>query len=139
MAVATNQTVKRQGRDGKLNARGVAAGVHIYEGTAIFTDANGFATSVKADANTVFLGIAREEIDNTSGTNGEKNVEFWTDGNFELPTSGLAVADIGSDIHASDNYTFTKTATGNPKAGKIVGYVSATVGVFAIKGLGEAA
>lgn len=138
MAVTTGQIVKRQGRDGKIRALGVAAGKTLYEGTLCFEDAGGDATDVKADANTTFLGVVRETVDNSAGADGEKNVEFWTDGDFELPSGSLAAADVGVAIHATDNYTTTKTATSNPKIGTLTKFVSATVGVVSIQGLGEA-
>ncbi len=138
MAVSTGQIIKRRGRDGKVRALGVAATKVIYEGTLVYLDGGGDATDVKVDANSVFAGIARETVDNSGGADGDKNVEVWTDGEFTLPSSGLATADIGSDIHATDNYTTTKTATSNPKIGTLTSVESATSGVIAIKGLGEA-
>lgn len=138
MAVTTGQIVKRQGRDGKIRTAGVAASKILYEGTLCFEDAGGDATDVKVDANTTFLGVVRETVDNSAGADGDKQVEFWTDGDFELPSASLAAADIGVAIYASDNYTTTKTSTANVAIGKLVDVVSATVGIVAIKGLGEA-
>ena len=138
MAVTTGQMVKRQGRDGKIRSLGVAANKVLYEGTLCFEDAGGDASDVKADANTTFLGVVRETVDNTGGADGDKNVEFWTDGDFELPSGSLAAADIGVAIHATDNFTTTKTSTANPKIGTLTELISATVGIVSIKGLGEA-
>lgn len=141
MAVTANQVVKRQGRDGKLAAIGVAASKIIYEGTAVFLDAGGDATDVKVDANTVFAGIAREQVDNSSGADGDKTVEVWTDGDFELTIAGtLADSEIGTAVYATDNYTFNQTSTSNVAIGKLMDRVngSTTVGIVRIKGLGEA-
>jgi predicted RecA/RadA family phage recombinase len=138
MAVTTGQVVKRKGRDGKIRSLGVAAAKVLYEGTLCFEDAGGDATDVKVDDDTTFLGVVRETVDNSAGADGDKTVEFWTDGDFELPSASLAAADVGVAIHATDNYTTTKTATDNPAIGKLIEVVSASVGVVSIKGLGEA-
>lgn len=137
MAVSTGQLVKRQGRDGKVRGIGVAASKTIYEGTLVYLDAGGDATDVKVDANTVFAGIARETVDNSSGADGDKDVEVWTDGVFELTSASLAAADVGVAIYGSDNATTTKTSTGAPQVGTLVKVISATVGEIAISGLGE--
>lgn len=139
MAVSTGQIVKRQGRDGGHAAIGVAAGKIIYEGTAVFLDAGGDATDVKVDANTIFAGIARETVDNSAGADGDKQVEVWTDGDFELTIAGtLADSEIGTAVYASDNYTFNQTSTANVAIGKLMDRVngSTSVGVVRIKGLG---
>lgn len=138
MAVTTGQLIKRQGRDGKIRSLGVAATKVLYEGTLCFEDAGGDATDVKVDATTTFLGVVRETVDNSGGADGDKNVEFWTDGDFELPSGSLAVADVGVAIHATDNYTTTKTAAANPAIGTLTEFVSSTVGIVSTKGLGEA-
>lgn len=141
MAVTANQVVKRQGRDGKIAAVGVAASKTIYEGTFVYLDAGGDATDVIVDANTVFAGVAREQVDNSSGADGEKTVEVWTDGDFEWTIGGtLADSEIGTNVYGTDNFACNQTATGQPALGKLMDRVngSDTVGIIRIKGLGEA-
>lgn len=138
MAVSANQTIKRRGRDGKVREIGVAAGIHIYEGTLVFLDAGGDATDVKVDANTVFAGVARREADNTGGADGDITVEVWADGQFELEGSGFTAADRGVALHATDNYTTTTTTTANPQIGTITNFISSTVVEAEIRGIGEA-
>ena len=139
MAAVSNQVVKRRGRDGKRVAPPVAAGIHIYEGTDVFLDANGYATDVKVDANTVYVGIAIAEVDNSSGANGDVTVECWTDGDFERPIAGtLAQAELGTSVYAPDNYGWTQTSTANVTVGTLIEIISSAVGVVRIKGLGEA-
>lgn len=139
MAVTANQIVKRQGRDGKIATIGVAAGKRLYEGTLVFLDAGGDATDVKVDANTVFAGIARHEADNSSGADGDIDIEVWTDGDFELAIGGtLADSEIGTACYATDNYTLNQTSTANVNVGKLMEVLSTTVGIVRIRGLGEA-
>lgn len=137
MAVTVSQPKKRQ--DGDLVSIPVAASKKILGGTLVFLDAAGRATDVKVDANTVFAGIASEEADNSSGSAGDINVEVETCGTYELPSGSLALADVGATIYATDNYTTTKTSSTNPTIGKLVEFVSATVGRIAIAGLGRSA
>lgn len=141
MAITANRTVKRQGRDGKLASIGVAASKHIYEGAFVYLDAGGDATDVIVDANTVFAGIARREADNSSGADGDIQVEVWTDGDFELTVGGtLADSEIGTSVYGVDNGTCNQTSSAQPAIGKLMDRVggSTTVGIVRIKGLGEA-
>ncbi len=140
MAVTTAQKIKRRGGDHNLKALGVAATRTLYGGTLAFEDAGGDASDVKVDANTTFLGVVCDTADNSAGVDGDKNAEFYTDGEFELsfPSGGLVAANVGADVHASDNYTATLTATANPKIGVLTKVVSATVALVQIRGLGQA-
>ena len=137
MAVTANQQLKRQGGNWKRKSIPAAASKRFYEGTAVFLDAAGRATDVKVDANTLFAGINISEVDNSSGSAGDKDVEVWADGDFELPVGSAALADGGVAVYASDNYTFTKTATANPQIGTIAKYVSSGVAIVTIRGIGE--
>lgn len=140
MAVTANQIVKRQGRDGKIARIGVAATKHLYEGTLVYLDAGGDATDVIVDANTVFAGVAIQEIDNSAGADGDKEIEVWTDGDFEWSIGGtLADSEIGTAIYGTDNFACNQTSTGQPQIGKLMDRVggSATIGIMRIKGLGE--
>ena len=137
MAVTANQIVKRQGRDGKRVSVGAAASKNIYGGTLVFLDAGGDGTDVKVDANTVFAGISVQQVDNSSGADNDLQVELYADGVFELPITLTDRSDIGSAVHASDNYTPTLTTTANPRIGTLVGFVSTSVGLVQIAGLGE--
>jgi hypothetical protein len=140
MAVAANQIVKRQGRDGKLLSVPVAAAKVLYEGTMCFLDAGGDASDVINTDVGKFCGIVREKADNSGGADAAIQVEVWTDGTFELPMSGadLVLADLGKTVYAVDNYALSETAADQPVVGHIVGIVSTSVALVAIKGLGEA-
>lgn len=138
MAVTANQQIVRQGRDGKIRGLGVAGAKRLYGGTLAFVDVNGFATDERVDANTEFAGVVREEVDNSSGGDGDLDVELITDGDFEFDIAGLTQPDIGVAIHATDNFTPTKTATDNPRIGELTGFVSTSRGLVSIRGLGEA-
>jgi hypothetical protein len=138
MAVTANQIVKRQGRDGKIRDVPVAASTIIYEGTMVFEDAGGDFTGTVLE-NGSFAGIAREHVDNSAGADGDKRVEVWTDGVFELTmdTTSLIAADIGKAVYGVDNFTISETATDLVPVGIIVKVLSTTKALVAIHGLGE--
>lgn len=126
MAVAANQVTKRQ--DGCMKKAPVAASTTIYEGTLVFTNATGYADDDTASGVNRFAGVARDQVDNSSGSAGDKYVELWTDGVFRLVGSGFTQADVQKDVYASDNYTITTTP--GPSAvriGKCEQYISTTV------------
>lgn len=139
MAVTANQIVKRQGRDGKLRDLGVAAAKRLFEGTLCFLDANGDATDVISTEVMKFVGIVREEADNTAGAAGAKRVEVWSDGTFELPFNAatLVAADVNKTAYAIDNFNLSETAVDQPEVGKIVKFISTILALVEIKGLGE--
>lgn len=66
------------------------------------------------------MGFAKDNVDNTDGTDGEKIVEVKSMGKVSLFISGLTIADVGKDVYASDDNTFTLTSTNNSKVGKII-------------------
>ena len=124
MAVTANQLIVSE--HPSRNNVPVAASTRIYQGTLVFSNSNGYAVGVIASGATQFLGIAKEDTDTSSGSNGDKNVELLTEGIFELVGSGFTQADVGKPVYASDNYTITVTNTNMTLIGRIVGFISAT-------------
>lgn len=96
----------------------------IYEGAAV-GDSSGYARPlVAADA---FGGFATRQADNSSGSAGAINVRVRQVGVVTLAVTGVTgVTDEGSTVYASDDDTFTLTASGNSSIGKIVRWVSGT-------------
>jgi len=138
MAVTANQIIKRQ--DGCRRSYKAAA-VRIYQGTLVFLTAGGYATNVTATGVNGFLGVAINECDNSGGSDGDLNVEVWADGVFELVGAGtFTIADVGSLVYADDNYAIV-VAIGSTSVpiGRVVGYVSATKLLVAIKPQGVGA
>lgn len=136
MAVTANQIVKKQA--GCVRSYPVAA-VHIYEGTLVYLTAAGYATDVTATGVNGFVGIAKEDIDNSAGSAGDLNVEVWAEGDFELTLTGGAQAEVGSIVYGDDNYACVVTIGATSVAiGRIVKHVSSTKAIVAIspKGVG---
>lgn len=91
----------------------------IYQGAAVGENGSGYARPlVAADP---FLGFAEAKADNSAGAAGAITVNVKKSGNIVLPISGLAItANDRPAVYASDDDTFTLTATGNT----LIGYVS---------------
>lgn len=90
----------------------------IFEGSAVGIETNGYARALQAGDK--FAGFADEKVDNTEGTDGEKNIRTKYRGIIVLPApSGIDLTSVGADVYASDDNTFTTTPTGNSYIGKI--------------------
>ena len=132
MAVTANQITKRQ--DGARRSYPVAASTNIYEGTLVFINASGYADDDTATGVNGFAGIAVAQADNSSGSAGNKWVEVYTEGDFELTGSGFAQTDVGMPIYADDNYACVLSlGSTSVRIGKIVRYVSSTKHIVAIQ------
>ena len=103
---------------GRLREALAEAGETLYGGTMAFEDADGYIVAAAGGLN--FAGIVRKTVDNSGGIDGAEKVELYTEGDFVLPMSGVAQADVGSLAYATDNYTITTTATSNSFVGRIM-------------------
>jgi hypothetical protein len=124
-AVTANQLKKRRGAE--MGCGPVAATTHLYEGTFCFWNVSGYLDDDTAAGANKFAGIVLEEVDNSSGLDGEMKAEYYQEGIFYLPGSGFAITDIGKEVFASDNYTITLTdAAAAVPIGVVAEYISST-------------
>lgn len=104
---------------GDMEEYPVIAADIIYEGAAVGEDASGYSRPLAAGD--VFQGFAQEYVDNSAGSAGDKRVRVLTRGRVVLPIAALAItANDRPAVYASDDDTFTLTATAN----SLIGYVS---------------
>lgn len=136
MAVTANQIVKRQ--DGCIRSFPVAASTKIYQGTLVFLTASGYADDDTATGVNGFLGIAKEYVDNSSGSAGDLSVEVYTDGDFELVGAGTySQANVGDIVYAEDNYTIgVAISSASVPIGKVTRFVSSTKLIVEIETVG---
>ena len=104
---------------GELEDYPVIASDIIYEGSAVGENGSGYARPlVAADP---FLGFAQRKADNSAGAAGAINVTVRTRGKVQLAISSIGItANDRPAVYASDDDTFTLTATSN----SLIGYVS---------------
>jgi hypothetical protein len=108
----------------------VAASTRIFAGSLVCLNASGYAVPGADAANSKFVGVAREQVDNSAGANGDVAVRVRRKGVFRLAASGMAIADVGTSVNVSDDQTVAKTTTNSVACGKVAEFVSATeVGV----------
>lgn len=110
---------------GDLNELPVLTGTTIYRGAAVGTNGSGFARPLVAGE--PFRGFSTGKVVN-AGSSGDKRVQLDEKGKVELPITGVTgVADVGKLVYASDDTTFTLTASTNSPIGVIRRHVSSTV------------
>lgn len=90
----------------------------IYQGAAVGENGSGYARPLQAgDA---FLGFAEAKADNAAGAAGAINVNVKTRGCVTLPITSIGItANDRPAVYASDDNTFTLTASTN----SLIGYV----------------
>jgi len=110
----------------------------IYEGSAVGDNGSGYARPlVAADP---FWGFAESQADNSTGVAGAVNVRVRETGKVKLSVTGVTgVGDVGTDVYASDDDTFTLTTTSNTLIGTIVRYLSGTEVIVHFKSSARAA
>jgi hypothetical protein len=103
----------------------VLASTTIYQGKAVGLS-SGYARQLVAGDR--FVGHAFDKSDNSSGANGDINVQVLT-GRYRLqvPVTGAsAVTDHDKPVYMSDAETYTLTKSTNSLVGKVVKWVSST-------------
>lgn len=131
MAVSANQLIERS--DADKGRAPVAASKTLYAGTLAFI-ASGYATDDDNGGSNAFAGIVAKEVDNSSGSNGDKDVELYQEGKFKLSFPGVTLtqADVGATAYATDNYTCTDVSTSATTIGTIVEFIDANTAMVEI-------
>jgi len=114
---------------GDINELPVIASDIIYEGAAVGDNASGYARPLVAGD--PFRGFAERKADNSSGSAGDINVRVISKGKIKLAISSLAITDVGKDVFASDDNTFTLTQSTNTRIGYVYRWISTGYGIIA--------
>lgn len=101
----------------------------IYRGAAVGDNGSGYSRPLVAGD--PFRGFAQLDADNSTGAAGDVLVTVKARGYIQLPLSGLAITDVGKDVYASDDDTFTLTQSTNTRIGHVSQFVSSGVGIVA--------
>jgi hypothetical protein len=138
MAVTANQVIKVQ--EGDRRSYPVEESTRIYQGTLVYVNAAGYACDVTATGVNAFVGIAVAEADNTSGADGDIEVEVYTEGDFELTGTFNSITDVGMPAYGDDNYAVVVAlGASSVRIGRVVRFVSTTKAIIAIKPSGVGA
>lgn len=117
-ALTANYDAER--KDGVLVGYKVAAGVVIFKGAMVGLNAAGYAVPAADAADLVFVGVAYDQCNNTSGGAGDKTVRVWKDGSFKFARAAAVQADLGKTAYVVDDNTVALTSSHNVAAGTIV-------------------
>ena len=110
-ALTANRNVDRLA-DQELREYPVGAAEHIYRMGFVGVDPAGYAKAfVPGD---VFVGVAYEEVDNSSGSAAADYVRVYTEGDFVLALTSAAHTDTGHPVFATDDAALART--GHPDA-----------------------
>lgn len=106
------------------NVLPVQASSTIYAGSAVTIDTGGEVGPL-ATGEAGFVGFAIAKADNSSGSAGDIGARVLTDGEIELTVTGLDDNnDLGDEVYAADDNTFTLTASGAIAIGRVSQIVS---------------
>lgn len=83
----------------------VAAGAHIFAGSLVSVNAEGYLVPSSNNETEKFLGVSRKESDNEDGGNGDVLHEGYLTGIFQMNAMGVTQADILSDAYVVDDNT----------------------------------
>ncbi len=108
----------------------VAAGAKIFAGSLVCCNAQGYAVPGADTAGLKFLGVALEQVDNSTGANGAKRIRLRRTGVFEFNAASITQAMVGDPMYVKDDQTFDDAAgtTNDVRVGVLVKYVSDTKG-----------
>lgn len=122
---------------GLENSLPVQASTTIYAGGALSMDSNGETGPMAASE--TFVGFALKKCDNASGSAGDVDARVLVEGEVVLTVTGVGDNDdIGDVVYATDDNTFTLTASGAVAIGRVSQIVSLTAGTCRVRfqGLG---
>jgi len=101
----------------------------IYAGALVCVNASGYAVNASDTSGLIFMGVAREYVDNSAGASGDKTITVRRRGLFKMTLGhNISVANIGDNVFIVDNQTVDTSAyvTNAIFCGNIAGYISAT-------------
>ena len=109
---------------GQVQSFKVAASTTIYKGGGVAVNATGYAIPAADTAGIKTVGVAEEQVDNSSGSNGDLSVLCYVEGTFAFGGGGTAPtqADIGRTVVWEDDnlVTTAAAATNDIVAGKLL-------------------
>lgn len=143
MAALTADRALIQVADLESRNRPLAASTKVYAGGLVALNTSGYAVPASADATLVVDGVAMEQIDNSSGSAGDLNVEvraglFWFSNSSAADE--ITAGDEGDLCYAADDQTVAKTSSSStrPVAGRVVD-VDSSKGVLVYVGWADLA
>jgi hypothetical protein len=98
----------------------VAACTTIYKGALACLDADGYAIPAADTTGLIFIGVAYEDGDNATGTDGAIKVRVLKMGTYLVAKATAAQTDLGKAMCISDDNTVAADTTNDIPAGVAV-------------------
>jgi len=116
---------------GSFNDIPAASSATMYKGSMVGLNSSGYARALTAGD--LFLGHASAQCDNSSGSDADLNVNV-RQGRYRMQVTitSVAVTDVGKEVYASDDGTYTITRSVSAlvsKVGKVVRYVTTNTAI----------
>lgn len=127
-ATTTDRETKRS--DGKLKSLKMS-NVKIPKGVLTCINTSGYVVNGADTANYLFAGVSYEQVDNSAGSAGDKEIRIEKAGEhtFVFGAGNAAQASIGKEVCITDNQTVddAATTTNDIKCGVIAEVISAAL------------
>lgn len=126
MALGKSVVLRHAAEPVRFVRRKISGAATIYEGAAVSSGANGYIHGIAANED--FRGFADEEVDNSGGSNGDRDALIRGEGETLLTVTGVdGIDDEGKTVYASDDNTFSLTDGGTDvPIGKVSRHVAGT-------------
>jgi len=113
---------------GDFNSIGIIANDIVFEGAMVGENASGYGRPLVAGD--LFVGHSLVQVDNTSGLAGAKEIRLRT-GRYrgKATISGVLITDVGKEVFASDDDTYTLSSYGNSRVGVVIRYVTTNTAI----------
>lgn len=123
---ADKPRVFETGHDDALNGLPAIASDIIYDGAAV-GESSSTGTYRPLQGGDTFAGFAIAQCDNSNGSASDRNISVRQRGVVKLSVTGVSsTANVGDAVYASDDDTFTTTASGGTQIGKVFRWISGT-------------
>ena len=127
-ATSTDRESKRS--DGKLKSLKMS-NVKIPKGVLTCINTSGYVTNGSDTASYLFSGVSYEQVDNSAGSAGDKEIRVEKSGEhaFVFGAGNAAQTSVGKEVCITDNQTVddAATTTNDIKCGVIAEVISASL------------
>lgn len=110
---------------------GVSGAAVFFAGVLLCYDTDGYLVNGADTAGLRFAGVAREDVDNTTGADDALDATFYREGTFKFASTGLTAADVGKRVYVIDNQTVGIRDHASVDQGIYVGVITEVVSATA--------
>lgn len=124
---ADNPRVFETGQDNQLDELPIIANDIVYDGAAVGESSTTGTYRPLAGGDT-FGGFAVAQCDNTGGSAAAKRIKVYRKGVVRLTVTGVSDrTSVDNAVYATDDDTFTLTASGATQIGKVKRWISGSI------------